>query len=470
MSKSPTELSATASRRKLQWLALGLASLIATAGCRSARDNQIDLLERELRVQEDYIYELEDYVVEYSEKLRDCRACPQQTAIYAEEIYKPQPAPERSSDSSGPKKSTRSRNQSERSVVPSDDLPAPEKSDGSPAEFDPDQLEVPDELDLEIGEPVSALDGIDLDATAPTFDLAHDASILIPDPVDYQSNLTVEEIIGDEHSETRVNDEQFVEELFADELLEPTTALAERVAERLEVTRLFHGEGGQQSPQSLLTVVEALDANDEPVDLNGEVSLMVMTVEGAKPQRVKRWNFTTEETVAAWQSSDLGDGLHLELPLEKLELPAESLELWVRLVTTDGRKLLTQLPFEASQLRDVASATPEPRTQRLRLAQVETDSTVQSINPLRKSSKPIPTGQKLELAKADQPDNQPRWRASMERTDRTSEGFATTSSNTQGWKSQAPGRQPYVPPRMATQPQQVQPRTPTNPVWSAGRR
>ncbi len=41
--------------------------LLAAVGCRTTRDNQFDILERELRSQEFYIYELEDYVVEYSE-------------------------------------------------------------------------------------------------------------------------------------------------------------------------------------------------------------------------------------------------------------------------------------------------------------------------------------------------------------------------------------------------------------------
>ena len=96
-----SEESPTERRHWLPLLALCLPCLFGVVGCRSARDNQIDLLERELRVQEDYIYELEDYVVEYSEKLRACRSCPQQTAVYAEEIYTPDTKSSPSTGSSG---------------------------------------------------------------------------------------------------------------------------------------------------------------------------------------------------------------------------------------------------------------------------------------------------------------------------------------------------------------------------------
>src|SRR5436190_12776917 len=55
------------------YLALCLATCIG--GCRAVDSAQVDVLERELRQQEDYIYELEDYLMEYSEKLRQCRSC-----------------------------------------------------------------------------------------------------------------------------------------------------------------------------------------------------------------------------------------------------------------------------------------------------------------------------------------------------------------------------------------------------------
>src|SRR5262245_50405578 len=59
-------------RRAVQVLFVAAFGL---AGCRAVDHAQVDVLERELRQQEDYIYELEDVVMTYSEKLRECRSC-----------------------------------------------------------------------------------------------------------------------------------------------------------------------------------------------------------------------------------------------------------------------------------------------------------------------------------------------------------------------------------------------------------
>ena len=76
-------------------------------------------------------------------------------------------------------------------------------------------------------------------------------------------------------------------------------------------------------------------------------------------KRVDRWDFTAEETQAAWQSSQLGDGLHLELPLGETVLPEGPLELWVRLVNAEGKKLLTRLPFAVGDLQPLDMASWE---------------------------------------------------------------------------------------------------------------
>jgi hypothetical protein len=130
----------------------------------------------------------------------------------------------------------------------------------------------------------------------------------------------------------------------------------------LKVRRVFAepAEDGK-SPGSLLVVVEALNATDEPVDAIGAASLMIMVQDApGSLKRIERWDFTAEETAAAWQSSNLGDGLHLELPLAKGELPEGELELWARVVNEDGAKLLTPpdqaYRFEASQLASMADA------------------------------------------------------------------------------------------------------------------
>ena len=67
-----------------------LAGMVTNPGCRSARDNQIDILESELRSQEDYIYELEDYIVDYSEKLRQYRCADMNAVVVSKSPSEPE--------------------------------------------------------------------------------------------------------------------------------------------------------------------------------------------------------------------------------------------------------------------------------------------------------------------------------------------------------------------------------------------
>jgi hypothetical protein len=449
----------TAQRSGGTQLLIGLSLLVAALGCRSTQDNQIDLLERELRVQEDYIYELEDYIVEYSEKLRDCRSCA------------PSPATSSKSTSSSARSTPSTRRTRKTNSVVQDKQNRNPKN--QPEAFSPEDLDIPEEIEIDIDIDGEFQDSFELEDSVGSLDrpvqLASNQAILIPDPVHYQDDYqddyqaddprTSEDHEADPYqdddptddsrdaSATAVDwpleqevpeDDLFVNEvndpMFQDDQVKTTAATIPREVERLEVTQVFRGEG--VGLENLLTVVEALDANNEPVDLDGEVSLMVMSTDNGRPERLKRWNFTAEETLESWQSSDLGDGLHLELPLEATQLPDGPLELWVRLVTADGRKLLTQIPFQTDQLSDLDTAASQPRS--LGLTRVEkTAPSGEPINVLRTAQ--ASPANALELVDAQEPDNRSGWRASMHRTDRS--GFATTSHKSSGWAKQPAGRQ-----------------------------
>jgi hypothetical protein len=143
-------------------------------------------------------------------------------------------------------------------------------------------------------------------------------------------------------------------------------------------------------------------------------------------RRIERWDFTPEETAAAWQSSQLGDGLHLELPLTRSKLPEGELELWARVVGADGRKLLTQVPLEPTQLASMAdfnaegslaveeSITPAPAAP----VAEPTPSDGPSDNQIAVSS--------ITKTVAEEP--KPSWRPSSVRLNENRvEGFATTA-------------------------------------------
>ena len=422
---------------------VALAGMFSNTGCRSARDNQIDILERELRAQEDYIYELEDYIVTYSEKLREYRCADMNAIVVSEKEDEPELAPpQRSTTTTSPTTSPRALRKSvaepAKNAVPAPTEPAAEKA---PLEESPENLEIPD---LEIGEPVGAVDPYK-NAT-PLIEAGIEGALLadgsfIPDPAAYQTASIAEEGAVTE-LETGYNEELVEEETQPFE--EDITPTHSRDPERLVISHVFRSSNEDDQPTSLLSVVEARDASNEPADFNGKVSLMVMNLVDEKPQRVKRWDFTAEETSAAWQSSELGDGLHLELPLEQIQLPEGPLELWVRLETADGRKLLAQVPFERLTL-----ASLEAANEQIAAADEEIDGATHlaEVNPLRQAkpsikTRPIEqqpiatTSANTTIATESKPE--PKWRAATQYSSGSSTGYATTAT-AQQWNTRPIG-------------------------------
>lgn len=412
-----------------------ICGMLPSSGCRSARDNQIDLLESELRAQENYIYELEDYLVDYSEKLRQYRCMEMGSMVVSKESSsEPELAmPQRSRTTTNApttKELLKSLDKPTTTTAPAA-APAVEEEviEEEIIEESPENLEVPE---LEIGEPMSAddvyeqatpLSEADIEGT-----LLADGSF-IPDPSAYQTAAISEEGREAEMEIPAVAD---AAESYEEEFDEEITPTETRDPERLVISHVFRNSSDAES-QSLLSVVEARDASNEPADFNGKVSLMVMQVVDEKPRRVKRWDFTAEETEAAWQSSNLGDGLHLELPLESVQLPTGPLELWVRLETNDGRKLLSQHAFEQQTLVDIDQAEEH-------LAEkdnnVDGASHLTEANSLR-GSKPRVETTPLPSAQSDVK-TEPQWRAATHYSAGSNSGFGTTAT-AQRWSSRPIG-------------------------------
>ncbi|HEX6960500.1 MAG TPA: hypothetical protein VF175_01425 [Lacipirellula sp.] len=422
--------------------AAGCMAVGLLGGCRNLDNAQVDVLERELRQQEDYIYELEDYLIEYSEKLRQARLaqCPPGASPPSRTGSKTRaPLPEPTIDEDEIQRSTLPLNGRDKLTTPPSEAP-PAATEAPPAaapaeappsappadEVNPEELEAPE---LQIGpignasqqsEPIAANDAA-LNSTEA------EGPLLIPDPIDYQAD-------ADAESTSDVEPGPAV----ADAASEPTLAAPEVNAPRLTahqlvVRRLFREPSSDgASPGSLLVVVEGVNATDEPADVVGAASLMVMARdENGDLRRVDRWDFTAEETAAAWQSSHLGDGLHLALPLTEEELPEGELELWARVVGDGGAKLLTSADdpfrFEAGKLVALADAPADTM-----LASTEASP----LEPTPAESEPTAPSDGIDnaaeaattTAAAEAP--KPQWRASSIRLDNDHvEGFATTAGN-----------------------------------------
>jgi hypothetical protein len=425
-------------KRKSHLRALSAAAcclaLSLLGGCRNLDNAQVDVLESELRQQEDYIYELEDYLIEYSEKLRQARLaqCPPGTpkgARSGSTTRAPLPEPTIDEDIERP---TLPLNGRDKLTAPMFDAPpasieappaAPSTPPAAPAteEINPEELEAPA---LQIG-PVGSVSPKpeSLAAVAAPSAEEADGPLLIPDPIDYQADADAAHATAPLAAEA-VNEPA---------LAPPQLDAPRLTAQQLKVRHIFRESSeDDQSLGSLLIVVEGVNATDEPADVVGAASLMVMARdENGGLRRVDRWDFTAEETAAAWQSSHLGDGLHLELPLTDAELPTGELELWARVVDDGGAKLLTSAEnpfgFDADKLIAMADAPGNTALAsngdaELQPALVEGEETAPTASGAEKSDAAT------ETAAAETP--KPQWRASSVRLEKDRvEGFATTAGN-----------------------------------------
>ena len=451
--------------------------LLALAGCRNIDNAQVDILESQLRQQEDYIYELEDYLLDYSEKLRQARmvsslpATTSSSAVPKSTVPKstrPRPmagepqlmddSPKRPA-SSGARRATPpvTRNAAtpgpveEPAVEAAPEAAAPaEDPSANPAEtapveepsaepINPKELEAPD---LEIGPGVGALPWRHATPLAAAPSLPPDATaaepLVIPDPVDYQADAEAV-AVAVEPPPTRIERAAKTDVAENEPVLSPANADVANDArlspEKLEIRRVF-GEPSEKDPATLgrlMVVVEALNNTNEPTGAEGEASLMVLARdESGTLKWIDRWDFTTEETAAAWQSSHLGDGLHLELPLDRRALPTGELQLWARLVDADGRRLLASAPFEADQLTSLDDAD-----------ETKLASTDQPAEPIPAAQQAVADAAPEARDSAPTEDvaatkQAPKWKAASKPLDANRvESFASTAAGKpHGWASQ----------------------------------
>ena len=95
--------------------------------------------------------------------------------------------------------------------------------------------------------------------------------------------------------------------------------------------------------RGLLVVVEPRDAQGQLLDAPGDIQ--VVALDPLLKTRVGRWDLTTAETAALWGGgSDRGIRLHLPWPGDP---PTHNrLEIFVRYLTSDGRKLEVSSPVD----------------------------------------------------------------------------------------------------------------------------
>lgn len=312
-----------------------LALLWATAGC--GNRVRYELLERDLRWQEDDLYDLEDQLDEVCYQLESCR---------------------RENDTLRDENSRLRQDGGGRS----DKIPSPRRMPASvPAEM-------PDEVapSVDLGQPSEALPpllrGTDKPGPqAPPFSGPPTIDPLPPDEGAPESRFrgpsfaplgAVEELppleVEVPDSPPRVGRRTSAYEVIE----EPKTTLRELLQRREEtpldefVTQITlnrmmtggHNVDGHLGDEGLIVVVEPRNAAGQVVRARGKLSLVVLDpAERGDAARVARWDFAAGETAARFREGVFGKGLKFELRWPNRPPEHRDLRLFVRLTTEDDR-------------------------------------------------------------------------------------------------------------------------------------
>jgi len=98
---------------------------------------------------------------------------------------------------------------------------------------------------------------------------------------------------------------------------------------------------GAAREDSVVVVVEPRTADGRLVQAAGAISIVVLDLSKNGPDaRLARWNFSAEEALQYYRDARQGGGMHFELRWPGVPPQASGLQLFVRLTTPDGRKLV----------------------------------------------------------------------------------------------------------------------------------
>jgi len=292
------------------------ASLV---GCRSGVER--DVVQRELRQQEDQIYALEDYLQEYQQLLCDARA---ENAALKRQLVQGQfrdGGPSSATDDAGT-------------------LPSPPPTTAPTPPIDTTQPAT---------EPAPAPEVPPLDLSTPDVPPLESSSAHEPEQI-------ADHAVEQASAELAVTDEE-AEVAKAEIVDAPPTA----VVLRGQVQLASIDDAADITGPRVLLNIEPVNAEGQQVACNGKLSVLVLDPAAPeKSRQLARWDFQPAEL--ADMACDAADSAGYELPLQ---LPAESprnrpLELWVRLLPEDSEKLLGRTTMDLSRSGRFASANLDP--------------------------------------------------------------------------------------------------------------
>ena len=297
--------------------------VLETIGCKSAGNTEA--LQRELRYQEDMIYQLQDYIRTYKCYLEECRqeneSC-KRTATSA----------------SGNSSILKNNSQPDVHLIP--------PGGSSPDEVQPPSVELP---------------GI--------------KSGLLPRlPADYYGKLAKEDLYATQPITTQwshplpnnVTLARYQESILKDPRAPTPLGPGERIEDPVITALPFHeGLSGGYAEQGtfggMWLLLAPQNASGQKVRPRGELSIALInpraySTDGA---RVANWKFSPAQVEMITEDLPIGESLLLELPWSG-EPPMESLlQIYVRLITPEGNQLLVNQRIDLSQREPAFSGGPE---------------------------------------------------------------------------------------------------------------
>ena len=321
-------------------IGLLMCSLCAIlTGCNNGKQLHADLYQRELRLQEDEIYRLEDYIEEYQAIVRGYRM---EVADLKRQLAENGTGETLSTGPTLAEPQQLNRIESSRSTQT-----APSFGDAAESnETDPSETADPTSPRPEIDTDQEGLDSLEY-LPAPDADEAP------------RFSPSSAEVPIEEHQPARF------------------TAPNAKKLVRLDSahSKLLRLSNGASDSSGLSTLLATIQLPEAMLDYRGDISLLLTEPAGTSTQtrerKIARWDFTSEEVALARGDND-AIVLPLLLPNEPGTSPpsGQKLRMWIRLIDSLGRKKLehVELEFDEDQqslvdLEPLAVVTPEEQEQ-----------------------------------------------------------------------------------------------------------
>ncbi len=346
-----------------------LTSCLFGIGCNNGRQLQADLYQRELRLQEDKIYQLQDCVEEYQSLIRG----------YRMEVAELKSADRNSSKASS---SLKSINKNSTRIEP---LNGSSSRDSTSSDL---EFRSPDELNSILDE------APEFEGNAPRFDpsveslpmpddaaeeVIDEAPLFIPQSYDDEIESPLV-ILSDNHIDVSASSKK---QLSTDspplpnKLLQPLKSLDKGLilSAREEVgLELRNGSPESEGGATLLAKLHLFSESFDLANFQGELSFMLADRQtSGTPNRIARWDFSPREVQQAWKLQQNGSqSVQTLSPSKTIELPLllpkrlptdRTLEMWVRVVEPSGKKRITKIEadFLSNPLR-LINAEPLAKT------------------------------------------------------------------------------------------------------------